>query len=530
MKAKQLTPFELKAFLLKLLNKINSVDDIKDCLDDFDVLDNQATNDFIAKILFKELVNASVEKIPVICFLLERYVPKNEFISKLWETLKQQKLSNEVKITILNLLRDLDSDWSYETCEEFLEDAESLLDENTKQLLKSAIINPETQIDFMDFLTTLRTQDKITLLNSFVGEYTDDAFANILVPVFVSNPSSPEGKEALKLLANTKSQIALHTLEEIQHIATDELLQEVKRSLSTLKISGIRVDNTKEFYTQILSNSKVKDCYITYPDGHGDCALIFTRITTDNKIRFVSIVINLQNGIKDCFGFFDISEFECNKIIERFLKNESAIKISAETFKTVLYNSEMTTIKNNQNNWQLPYEYVCWKNLLIDIDYDTRSYVQIIDELFKNIKLSEFNMTQFYSSEVCTHWFLDINYSQEFQELLKQLSSNDNINVLLKTSLDKVFNTAEKEDWKNRLYLSAYLKYSIDKIDETKNIYKLLNTEEILQKLFLTILQRSVYEYLLLVKYDRTIDKFGLTHEQIEDKINYIEKKWILNE
>ena len=141
-KFKQLNPFELKSSLTALLGKINSVQDIQDCITDFEMLDAQEDKTFLSKLLFKELANATVEKIPVICFLLERYTPKEEMINNLWETLKNQNLPSEVKITILNLLRELDADWSYETCEEYLGDAEDILDENTKRLLNTAIINP----------------------------------------------------------------------------------------------------------------------------------------------------------------------------------------------------------------------------------------------------------------------------------------------------------------------------------------------------------------------------------------------------
>ena len=207
-KFKQLNPFELKASLTTLLNKINSVQDVPNCLADFEMLDSQADKTVLSKLLLKELVNAKAEKIPVICFLLEHYTPKEELVNKFWETLKNPNLNSEVKITIINLLRELDADWSYETCEEYLgEDSTEILDENTKKLLNTAIINPEVQIDFLDFLASIRVQDKITLLNSFEGDFSDDALANILIPVFVSEPESPEGKEALRILGTTKSQL-----------------------------------------------------------------------------------------------------------------------------------------------------------------------------------------------------------------------------------------------------------------------------------------------------------------------------------
>lgn len=526
-KYKQLNPFELKSAITELLAKINSVNDIQNCLADFDMLDSQEDKKLISKVLFKELVNANPEKIPVLCFLLEHFVPKDELINKLWETLKNQNLQTEVKITILNLLRELDADWSYETCEEYLDDAQSLLDANTKQLLNTAVINPEVQIDFMDFLASIRVQDKITLLNSFADDFDSDALANILIPVFVSDPNSPTGKEVLKLLGNTKSQLALHVLDEMQHLATGELLQEIKRSLSTIKISGMREDNTKEFYKEVLSDSKPYKFYLTYPDGHGDMALIFTRITQDEKIRFVSIVVNIETGIKDCFGFFEISKFECSKILERFLRDEKTVDIDPESFKTILYNAEMTTIKSNHNNWKLPYEYVCWKNLLIDIDFDNVQIETILSEQVVPAKIDKTIISALEEMKISVHWFLDCNYSDEFTVLLKELKDSPDLNELVENNLEKVFYKEEKNAWEQKILMAAYIKFVIGKENEAQQVYGLFKDDEIKQELYKNILKRSIYEYLMVIKYDKSIDSNGLTIDEIDNKIKFIEEMWV---
>ena len=87
-KFKQLNPFELKSAISSLLSKINSVNDIQNCLADFEMLDAQEDKKIISKVLFKELLSTEPEKIPVLCFLLEHFVPKDELITKFWETLK----------------------------------------------------------------------------------------------------------------------------------------------------------------------------------------------------------------------------------------------------------------------------------------------------------------------------------------------------------------------------------------------------------------------------------------------------------
>lgn len=524
---KQLNPFELKTALTNILSKINSVNDIKDCLDDIDMLDSQQDKSLLSKLLFKELSNSKKEKIPVICFLLEHFISKDELIAGLWELMKDTKLDTDVRVMVLNMLRELDADWSYENYSDYIEDADEILDENTKQMLKSAIINPEVQIDFMDFLASIKTEDKITLLNSFENDFEPDAFANILIPVFEADPNSPEGLEALRLLGDTKSQLALNLLERMNKHTSGELNQRIRKSLATLKMSGMRTDDTKEFYKKLLSDTKPDKFYITYPDGHGDCAMICTRITQDERIRFISIVINIEKGIRDCFGFYDISKFECDKILEKFLKDEKVVSLSGEYFKNILYNAEATTVENSKSGWKLPYEYICWRNLLIDIDCDEENIENVIKTQILPQKADETIIKRLDEMKVSSHWFLDADYSDEFDELLSDLKNEDNLDKLVSDYKDKIFYEEEKESWKKKLIFCAYIKYVIGKDDEAGEIYGLTFNNEQLDRFLTELLKRSIYEYLILIKYNKDLNVEMFTDENISDKIAYIEKNWV---
>lgn len=526
---KQLNPFEIKSALNNLIGKINSPEDIQKCAADFEMLDAQEDKTILSKLLYKELSNSSKDKLSVICFLLERYAPKSEMISKFWDMLKNPSLSSEVKIAIINILREIDSDWSYQETERVLgEDSAQILDDNTRQLLDTAIINPEVQIDFMDFMASITVQDKITLLDSFAQDFSDDALANILIPVFESEPDSPQGQEALKMLGNTKSQLALHTLEKMSKITSGELLQNIQKSLATLKMSGMRNDNTKEFYKKILSEAKPDKFYTTYPDGRGDMAMIFTRITPDERIRFVSIVVNVESGIRDCFGFFDISRFECDKILERFLRDERTVKIYPQDFKTILYNAERIT-RQNQTSQGLPYEYICWRNLLVDIDYDEKPIEQILKEQLIPEEKDFSIFKELDEMKVSTRWFLDENYSSEFKNVIKELKFSDNLDEIVNKNVDIVFYPEEKLSWEKRIIMSAYIKYSIGKVEEGIKIYSLLYNKNLMNEFFVLLLQRSIYEYFMLIRYNKDMNKENFSASEIDSKIQYIEKRWVQN-
>ncbi|MBQ8168445.1 hypothetical protein IJZ97_03415, partial [bacterium] len=469
---RQLNPFEIKAEITTLISEFKDVNDLSKFLDNIKLLDAQNDKKTIAKILFKELYNLKTDDGTILCFLLERYADKEELVKKLWDLLKNNMVANNVKIVAINFLRGLDSNWELDSGDELLN--EEIIDAETKKLLNNAIINPEVQIDFLDFLTSLSANDKITLINSMGNDYSQDALANILIPVFLSQPDSEVGKEALKILGESKSQLAFHALNSSLDFVSEEIKPLIKKSLSTLKIAGIREDNSEKFYKEILSESVPYKFCATYPDGHGNQALIFTRKTSESKIRFVAIVIDDYHGIRDCFGFNEISLFECEKIIERFYKNEKELILSPEAFKTILINAEKIS-KANSNNWLLPYEYICWKNLLSDIDFKNKSFEEILSTQFKRRKLTETDLDTIYSCSFMNKWFLNPNYSDEFEELCN--IRTDNLENAIVSCVDKVFYEQERRVWTDRLLSVAYLEYQEENFEIASILYNLYYDE-----------------------------------------------------
>ena len=319
----ELNPFEIKAEIARIFTELEGVKDFESYEVHYRTLDAQNDKSIISKLLFKE-INTQNNK-NLLKFLLIRYCTQNELIEKLWNIIKNNMASNQAKIFALDLLRDIDSNWSYEDCGQYLDNPDELVDSDTRKILDSAIANPEVQIDFLDFLSSLPDADKIVLLQSLGDDYTKDELANMLVPVFLSMPDTEAGKKALELLGNSKSQLAYHALNSALETADESLIPAIKKNISILKLSGIREDNTKEFYKNILRDSKPYKFCITYPDGHGNQAVIISRINKQGKVQFVAIVIDDYKGIRDCFGFNEISKFECNAIIERFYRGQRAL-------------------------------------------------------------------------------------------------------------------------------------------------------------------------------------------------------------
>ena len=498
----ELNPFELKAEISKILLQLSDIKDFESFDIHFRTLDSQSDKKLIVKLLFKEINNPNTNQ-DLIKFLLQRYCPKNELVEQLWEIIKNNLTTNQLKIFALDLLRDIDTNWSYEECDKYLDNPNELVEADTKKILDNAIANPEVQIDFLDFVNSLPDNDKVVLLNSLANDYSNDELANMLVPVFLSMSDSEVGKTALEILGNSKSQLAYHALNSSLNFVKEELIPSVKKNLSILKLAGIREDNSIEFYKNLLKDSKPYKFCITYPDGHGNQAVIVSRINKLGKIQFVAIVIDDYHGIRDCFGFNEISKFECNTIIDRFFRGQRALDLEPSELKSILLRAEKLS------KYKLPYEYVCWRNLLIDIEpkdlklnYNVK---KLSNEEFENILKSDF--TDF--------WFLNSTYSDEFEEFLELLNKSDvkDFEKLIDENVEKVFFKEEYLVWSERILNTAILKHLAKDEKMAKNLFSLYNDKELKCEFFKNILRKSIYEYYFAKKDN--------------DKVQQIEEMWV---
>lgn len=480
----ELNPFEIKAEIVNLFEELKGVKNFEDYEVHYRLLDSQSDKKIVCKLLFKEINNSDSDK-NLLKFLLLRYCTAKELSEKLWSIIKNSMTSNQAKIFALDLLRDIDSNWSYDECEQYLDNPEELVDADTKRILDNAIADPEVQIDFLDFLASLSDSDKVTLLKSLGNDYSKDELANMLVPVFMSLSDTEVGKVALDILGNSKSQLAYHALNSSLDFVDEKLVPAVKRNLSILKIAGIREDNSLEFYKKLLKNSKPYKFCITYPDGHGNQAIIVSRTTSGGNMQFVAIVIDDYHGIKDCFGFNNITRFECNTIIERFYRGQRALDIEPAILKSILINAEKLS------KHKMPYEYVCWRNLLADIEPKP---------LKLNYKISQLSQKQFEEILVydfTDYWFLNSTYSDEFEEFLREIEtiSCEKYDEFIDQNVEKVFYPEENIIWTNRILNCALLKHFAGEEKAAQNLYSLYNDKKLIRELYKNILRKSVYEY-----------------------------------
>ncbi|MBQ9688113.1 hypothetical protein IJV79_00595, partial [bacterium] len=244
----QLNKLQLKAEVMTVLSRLQ-MDVETPYLDDYlAVLNEQEDKSGIAEILVREMYSANEAKAILVCIIFVKLFPQTELEDILWEILKNKAVSDEAKTVVLNLLKDFGKMVDLEKIKEHFDNPQNLIDSETENLLQAAIINPEAQIDFIDFLNSLSYEDKNTLVSSLAEDYSCDELANLLNPIVLYSPESEIGRDCIEILGETKSQLALYTLEELlTFVKDDEVKNLVKKNISKLKISGIREENAIEF-------------------------------------------------------------------------------------------------------------------------------------------------------------------------------------------------------------------------------------------------------------------------------------------
>lgn len=549
MTVEQLNKLQIKAEILTVLSKLQTNLDAANVDEILKTLAGQEDKKAILEILIKELLKSNEQKTVLISFLALKLCDKKELEDALWEVLKNPSVQDFTKTIILNVLKDFGNKLDYEELEEYFENPNDVIDAETQKLLQVAIINPEAQIDFLDFVNSLSDADKKLLVESLGEDYSSDDLANILNPLVLYIPTSELGKTAIEILGSTKSQLALHTLSEVLDFIDDEAtIALVKKNISKLKISGVREDNSIEFYKSILS-TKPYQSYASYPDGHGNQALIFSRIRENNgvnvSIQMVAVVINDTYGILDCFGFNEISKTEFERIVTRFYNGDENVYLDSHVIKAILLNAEKLTRKQGG---KIPYEYICWRNLLSDISSEAVPIELNLKSRLEQKTLTEDELEKIYMLDFIQRWFFDTEYSDEFKSLVEDLNTkigandfNIDLEAAVKENLNNIFSVEQKNLFDKRILLSAYLKYLAGNKEEAQLLYSLYFDEEKKSKLDENIIRKSCYEYYVALKFKykeehKMTNIFAMknkqkssemSEKQINSAIALIEKLWV---
>ena len=449
----------------------------------------------VLDILIKELVNASEQKALIICWLLTELIDKDTLNDELWNVIKAPEYGDHIKMIAFNMLKDLGNKIDYDVISGYFEQFNELINKETKQLLDTAIMNPEAQIDFMDFMSAISDEDKIILIKSLEEDYANDALANILIPVFLYYIGTEVGNTALDVLGRSKSQLAYHALENAKKFASEDLQGRINKAVSELKMSGIRVDNTEEFYRNILRESKPYKVYVSFPDGHGNMGIVFSRIRANHTLQFLAIVTNPRYGILDSFGFNSMNERDFFKIVDKFYNYQEKYEINAGVAKYLI---EQAEVGSHANNEPIPYEFVCWQSILLDVEAEKPNlYIE-------KRELNQKDIDKLCLSDYVQNWFFDEITSEDFKVFIDKLSDeykSNNFDVdldkYIADNFDSIYTAKELAYKLITFNIAAYLRMLKGDKELAEIFYSLGSNYAFLTN----IIRKSIYEYYVGKRY-----------------------------
>ncbi len=521
---KQLNAFEIKREIARVIEALESSTVLIDETE-FKTLDAQEDKQSVVKVLMKEFYLCKEENMQVLKLLLFRYYDSiDNLLNDLESIIKNPKNPNNLKLHAIDFISSFRPNWHDANYEAYLEYDEELIQNETRELLEDSGENPEIQIDFLDFFSAIQPDDQMMLLESLNEDQQGKDIANILVPIFLSAPDNEIGHTALKMLRNTKSAFAYESLNQTLPALKEDTQRIVKKCLTELKLSGAN----RNFNPPKDAHEYAK-FYIIPPDGEGNFSLLYKNMPIKEKtVQLISIVIDDYTGIRECLGFNAISAFEADFLLEKFVGTDLKTEISPGFFKMLLQEGE----KLNYTKDAPPYEYSCWKRIFLDIEPENIDIEEVLTAKFKNSVVKHDDFDKIYDSDFTEPWFYNHNFGDETEDFfsaLDKLLKNKpieqiNLNKFLTENIDNVIYPKEKENWKQRLLLTAYCELQAGYELPAKYLFNMTRNEQEMRNLYEFILRQSVLQYFLKMREDKNFLKYK--KKKLEEIISYLEELW----
>ena len=507
-----------------------------------EIEDKKAIFEIICKELSRDIEDKYAD---ILRAMIIELLSKEQIEEYTMEVLKSPSQTDMLKYRLIQMLKTIGNDMDYQTFFEYLQDADKIINYDTEKLLEYAVINPETQIDFLDFLSALPQEDKPLLINSLANDYNGDNLANILNPVLYADFPQNTLSETIEILGNTKSSLAIDSLEFLYEITENEDIRTAcKKSLNLLKLSGATREKANEFYKQIMATSIPYKCYSCVPDGHYNQGLIFSRKRPDGVLMMFALVISKLYGIVDSFGFFRLSEPEFARIVQRFSRDEIIFEISPQYMKYLVNNAFSLTKSRKET---MKYEFSCWLSLMADIEPSTQTEEDWTKENINVIPLNQKIVNLLYQTDYIDKWFFTVKDNKEFKELIDDYNAQETLTFeytekKAEEYFDKIWNENTEKLFADNIITTSYLFGVADFRDYSKILYSILFDEELKKNMQMEIIKKSIYGYFFNLKQTRKEFKFpaNIFRSRKEDNeidikttekiIKEIEEKWVNNE
>lgn len=460
-----LSKLELRAKVIDIIDRLNiDISDIQHQMELTKELKNLGNLELVVHTLLKELNTDDENKIQKVSFLLLEMNSLEHSKDILWEYIKSSDSSDRLKEASCILLKSLGEHITAEDLLDYMDDPQKLIDSETQKLMETALSNPEAQVDLIDFMFAVSKEEQISLIKSLVYDYPGDSLANILSTVAESIDDESVKELCINILSETKSHNALGCLEDILTYSTNaNLRKQASLALKKLKLLGISSEegNYGNRGERMCEDSKPYTFFTTYPDGVGSQCVVCSRIDSNGLLSVVNTIVDDIDGVIDCFGFFCITEFDFNKILDRLNNQSITIEITPEYAKKILYEAELLTKKQQ---YSIPYEYSCWKHTLYDIHPADLDIDGCVKKWADEIVLPDYKLIE--QSNIFSSWFFEESDNECSKNMIEDIFSavekEESLSVIdidnkIDEYLVKIFDEKQLDILFNRMKTCAYL-------------------------------------------------------------------------
>ncbi len=445
----------------------------------------------------------------------------------IFKNLSSANISNDKKLYLITILRELNLEINYIKLSEFI-DPELLVDYETKKFLSNARVNPQAQVDFLDFFFGISDKDKEILMDSIINDFSHEEFVSILIPVIYNNPTTKFAKRAMETLKTSKSYLVFEVYNWVIDTSDDPLAVSLaKKCKNELKMLGLRKEVSQiELYKNILKDSVPLGFWASMLDGASNFVLLFARKNLNGTFRSFATVLNPHTAPLACLGFDDINQKDFETMFGRIFNENIPVKIDLSAGVKIL--NELIN-KAQKEKLQVPYELLSWRQLTYDIEPLSQDLEEFFKSNLKKIQLNEFSFKKLLKQDFMKNWFITYGDNPAFDNILEKIEKKsftiEDIEERIKENTDEIFASFEKT-----LLYQAYFSHCAKMYDIANILYSLTQKSEFRKKFQEIILKKSVYEnFLKEVQPDNNTTVFKKDKKENANAkriLSIIEDKW----
>lgn len=544
---------QIRACILQEISKLKSIPavsdrDIDGAISSLSQIQDKA---FLCTTLLKE-IDGSIVYFDGILGILALHLAASSVLEKcVFAFLEKSDVKDEKKLFLINLLTQAGITVEPNLIHLYIKDPDAVIDMETEHFLKMAEVNPEAQIDFLDFYYGVSKNDRDILLSSIIKDYSGDLLANILTPLIYSLDDNGGIIMCMEGLLKSKSYLAYAPLEWLIKSSDDaQIISLAKKTKNELKMAGLRKEiTTFDYYKNLFKNSKPLTPFVSSIDGASNFSFVFAREHKNATISTFFTVFNLKFGPVSCFGLSNISKKEYENILHRFFKDTEKIPLPLDFAKSL---TEELTEVGMARKADIPYEYFCWRQFMYDIVPLNKSTATYIGEnLCAVAELEEGDIKRALSSEYGAKCFFSIN-KEKYPELFELvdniiLSGVDDFGKVENLVIEFLKNKKAKlvaDELKERFLYEAYYLKCLDFKNLSSLFYSICNEAKIkktgensLLKFVEFSIKKSIYEFFLNLeeaKKAKERENIFLKKRRVENfdfnskkMIELIEENWI---